>query len=418
MFSFSYGAVLDTSIKASCEKGNSGSLSVSICGGKMPIYYLLWGHNEGSIGSENSCEEEYPLWERKWLMQVSYTDTTKRFETMVKVRLPEEYRDAARLNYLVIDRSGEGDFTASSVEYIPQSGYDTSGYVYFTGIIWDTDGSGKDMFSFSYGVVLDTSIKASCEKGNSGSLSVSICGGKTPIYYLLQQENAKQAYTYQGEREYTFEGLSSGVYTLTVTDSYEKEITQKLTIPSLPLNEFELPSKYWLNTQSKTVIDAKEYNSINFISYVWEKDNALFSDSAEANINLPGKYKLTVTDSNGCIYTSEMEVEELTLSSGKLKHKSMSKEQEGTGLSKESTSSYYKLYPNPTTGNYKVEVDLPEETAVFIRVFTVKGDLLEEWQEHGKKYYLFESHLDTRGNYIIEVETSFGIEDFKLTVIK
>jgi hypothetical protein len=60
--------------------------------------YLLWGHNEGSIGSENSCEEEYPLWDRKWLMQVSYTDTTKRFGTMVKVRLPEEYRDAARLN--------------------------------------------------------------------------------------------------------------------------------------------------------------------------------------------------------------------------------------------------------------------------------------------------------------------------------
>jgi hypothetical protein len=105
-----------------------------------------------------------------------------------------------------------------------------------------------------------------------------------------------------------------------------------------------------------------------------------------------------------------MEVKELALSN-KTQH-------DGGSDLEETQSFHYKLYPNPTEGNYRVEVDLSEESPVVIRVFTVKGDLLEEWKDDGKKYYSFASYLDVKGNYIIEVETLFGIEDFKLTVVR
>ena len=369
--------------------------------------YLIWGHNAGSISYEmtTTCEAEYPLWARKWMLQASYTDTTKRFKTTIKIQIPEEYRDTNRLNYLVIARRGEGDFTTSSeIEYIPQSKYDTLGYAYFYDVEWDIDGSGKDLFSFSHGTIMETTVEASCPNNSSGTLSVNMCGGKSPFIYLLE-DNAGQQYKGQGERIHTFTGLSSGIYTLTVQDSFQSAISQQIEIPAFDTVDLVLPSTYWLTSESSEIIDARKYNSKSFTDYVWEKDGVLFGDSAVAVITYPGEYKLTVRDSNGCIYTSTMEVEMHTL------YKGLSKE-EKTGLS------YYKLYPNPTTGSYRVEVDLPEESPVVVRVFAVKGDLLEERKDNGKKHYSFDSYLDIKGNYLIEVSTSFGIEVFKLTVVR
>jgi hypothetical protein len=370
--------------------------------------YLLWGHNEGIIGNEAVCETEYPLWDRKWLMQVSYTDTNNRIETTIRVHLPEEYWDTTRINCLVIERNEVGDFTSSTVEYIPQSYYDEAGNIYFDKIVWDKDGSGKDIFSFSYGATMKTELRASCPDGQNGELSVSMCGGKLPFTYLLE-DSAGQQYEYEGEKEHTFLGLASGIYTLKVTDGKNVMNIQQIEIPALELAELGLPSKYWINPQEVEFVDAKEYSSVDFIKYEWKKDGMIYSDSSIVSISIPGKYKLTVTDSNGCVYSSEMDVEELSSSQTAISEKEGSSSTKGVS---------YKMYPNPTTGSYKVEVELVEETSVSIRVFTVKGELLATWEDSGKKYYLYESYISVRGNYIIEVETSFEKKDFKLTVVK
>jgi hypothetical protein len=384
--------------------------------------YLVWGHNEGSMSSETACESEYPLWERKWLMQVSYTDTTQRFKTSVRIQIPESQRDTMLLNYLVINRKGDEDFTSDKVEYIPQSAYDGSGYVYFENIVWDTDGSGKDMFGFSHGLKLETVEIASCPKHNTGQLSVSVCGGKAPFHYLLANSKG-ESITAQGkshgERTYLFDGLSSGVYLLTVTDSFRVTNRKEIEIPKHDTVAFELPSTYWISVPTSETIDAKEYNNTNFTNYVWKKDGVLLSENAIVNIKTAGKYQLTVKDSNGCIYTSKMEAIDLALLE-KDRDENQSDQMQGgnAGSLEKNVSATYQVYPNPTTGNYKIKVDLPEVTTVNVRVFTVKGELLEEWQESGKKDYLFESCLEIRGNYVIEVETSFKIENFKLTVVK
>jgi len=112
--------------------------------------YLLWGHDAGTLNFEAvSGENSEWVLGRKWLIQSTNTKNNF-FSTWVKFRVPEPYRDSTHLCYLVIDRSGNGDFPSKSVEYIAPDGMDSLGFVYFSGVKWNKLGLGKEVFSFSY----------------------------------------------------------------------------------------------------------------------------------------------------------------------------------------------------------------------------------------------------------------------------
>ena len=86
----------------------------------------------------------------------------------------------------------------------------------------------------------------------------------------------------------------------------------------------------------------------------------------------------------------------------------------------EASSPYYKynVYPNPTTGHYRLEADFSEVTSIVVRFYTMNGHLLEEKRESGKLHYSFSGYAETQGNYLIEVESVFGKKVFHLTVVK
>lgn len=48
---------------------------------------------------------------------------------------------------LAIDRTGNGDFQESSTAYVPMTGLTAGRFGHFTGVEWDTDGSGSDVFT-------------------------------------------------------------------------------------------------------------------------------------------------------------------------------------------------------------------------------------------------------------------------------
>jgi hypothetical protein len=377
--------------------------------------YLVWGHNEKElIYNELSCEAAYPLLERKWLMQATYSDTNNRFPTRVKLQVPEQYRDTSRLCYLVIDRSGTGDFNSENVEYIVQSRMDTDGLVYFNNVIWDNDGSGKDVFTFSFGAVMELVASPSCPASPTGTISATLCGGKVPFEYSLIDERTNQPYSYQGERNYTFENLPSGRYTLHVRDINNHVVSRQITVVGFPILETYFPSRYTIK-QEDNQFDAGEYFSAS-ASYVWERDGIFFSDEASVNLSVAGSYKLTVTDSNGCSSIFNTLAEENLLSQ-KQKSTSGGKGQEEF-LQQEDTEPQYKVYPNPTGGKYTIEAQLPEESPVTVRVYSANGSLIDIWEDSGKKHYSFNPYLSITGNYIIEIETAYGIKDFKLAVVK
>ena len=296
--------------------------------------FLVWGHNNESLTNKGaSCD--LPL-ERKWLIQTNYTNKNT-FPTMVKFRLPEQYRDSAWLCYLAIDRSGTGDFTSKSVEYIVHDSIDINGYAYFSNVIWDKDGSGKDAFSFLYNTLVVESTP-SCPNFPNGTLKVNLCSGKIPFNYILENDSTHQQFYYSGNKDYLFEGLAAGLYNLTLRYDNNSIVYGKVKITN-----FSEAESYLINCDSLSKTDI---------------------------------------------------------------------------VSKDITDKFYKLYPNPTKGQYIVEANLPEVSNISIKIYSIQGSLLEEWKSEGKQHYFYEGYVDVQGNYLIEIETDFGVKGFKLVVIR
>ena len=376
--------------------------------------YLVWGHNERElIYNELDCEQSYPLLERKWLMQTTYTDVNNKFPTMVKLQLPEQYRDTSRLCYLVIDRSGTGNFSFEHIEYIAQNQMDENGFVCFNNIIWDSDASGKDIFTFSFGAEIELMATNSCPDSPTGSIRLNICGGKAPFDYVLIHDSTHQQFEYRGLRDYTFEGLPSGHYRLTVVDSNTITLSKEVEVEGFPSIASLLPIKYSINN-SGNLFDAEDYFGAS-ASYLWEKDSVFLSEESAIDMSKSGRYKLTVTDSNGCRHVSEIEARKGVLSDN---HKSNTGNTLQDFQQGQAGTPAYRVYPNPTAGEYRVEANFPEKSPVTVRILTVNGSLLETWQDSGRTEYVFDSYLPTMGTYLIEIESIFGIENFKIAVVK
>lgn len=115
--------------------------------------YLIWGDNGESFVTPNAiaAANQIMLSEKKWLMKASGGSSNKisteiKFDT--RTFLPGKF--PAKNFYLVIDRSGSTDFRPENCSYITPDQISTNGMATFTNILWDTDGSGKDNFTFGF----------------------------------------------------------------------------------------------------------------------------------------------------------------------------------------------------------------------------------------------------------------------------
>ncbi len=137
---------------ASSNRNNTGQLKDKD--------YLIWGDNALNFTLNPNTDPgsgDILLSEKKWLMKSS-GKTTGAISTELKINtitllppdVPKEYF------CLAIDRSGSGDFAPKNCTYVTPDNISADGIASFSGIRWDTDGSGKDAFSFG----LKTSMSA------------------------------------------------------------------------------------------------------------------------------------------------------------------------------------------------------------------------------------------------------------------
>lgn len=84
---------------------------------------------------------------RNWLVQLSGEVSNQ--EMSLAIDLGRWLGDGflATDYQLLIDRSGQGDFSETATEYFPLAHLSDGRFGHFTGIHWDTDGSGSDVFS-------------------------------------------------------------------------------------------------------------------------------------------------------------------------------------------------------------------------------------------------------------------------------
>ena len=136
--------------------------------------YLIWGDNAQPFTLNRDADpgvNDILLSEKKWLMRSSgkaantiSTELKIDTRTLLSEHFPKEYF------CLAIDRSGSGDFVPENCSYIMPDSISDEGIASFSGVLWDTDRSGKDVFSFG----MKFGLLANAAKGAAKLLSFHV----------------------------------------------------------------------------------------------------------------------------------------------------------------------------------------------------------------------------------------------------
>jgi hypothetical protein len=118
------------------------------------LNFLLWGDNGETfrLNTTNAAKAGQMLLSPKsWLMDVK-GDSTSKYATQLTIDtrkfLAGDY--SKDCFFLVIDRSATPGFPAAGRTYIRPDSISRDRIAYFNDIHWDTDGSGKDLFTFGF----------------------------------------------------------------------------------------------------------------------------------------------------------------------------------------------------------------------------------------------------------------------------
>ncbi len=135
----------------------------------------------------------------------------------------------------------------------------------------------------------------SCFGGEDGTISLSIFGGLAPYEVLWEDGNSGV------ERM----NLTAGIYTASITDANDNEISSTITVPEPEILE--------LNSQMFPEINGQENGSIALTliggtepyDFLWST-----GETASEILNLPsGDYSVTAVDNNGCEISTEVFVD-------------------------------------------------------------------------------------------------------------
>lgn len=114
--------------------------------------FLVWGDNNLLLTTDEIPSGEnlaFSLMQRKWLMDAT-GETARQLPTEIKLHTISMDLQEGEYPWLIIDRTGNGNFNSNELEYI-QLNSQAGEYAFFTGVQWDTDNSGTDAFTFARG---------------------------------------------------------------------------------------------------------------------------------------------------------------------------------------------------------------------------------------------------------------------------
>jgi len=364
--------------------------------------FLVWGDNNLDIQLEEPSEEGKPtLLKRQWLVKATGSKA-KEISTQLQIDANKLFDGLKAKNdyLLVVDKSGEGSFLTENIEYITADDLTEDGILIFNNIFWDTDKTGKDIFTFTVKEELAPSLTSEnnlvCPHGTT-VVNYDVTGGIPPYSYSLEnttgfssQWNSLEDEALQNQQE----GISIGNYTLTVTDRLGTSATSELVIEEyLPLT-VDLGADKQLKFEEELVLEAQISDEEKAVSYKWTKTDSDFEDSSSTiTITEAGNYTLTVTTDLGCTYSDTIHIEE-----------SFIKE--------------FILYPNPSTdGRYSVDVELAGRADIEVRVFNEVGRQLANFKVKNKhKTTIKGKILKTTGLYKVVLYTPFETVTKKLIV--
>jgi hypothetical protein len=82
----------------------------------------------------------------------------------------------------------------------------------------------------------------------------------------------------------------------------------------------------------------------------------------------------------------------------------------------EQAGNQYRLYPNPTPGEFRLEIDYAEASEARVAVYNSAGQLVKEMRGGSDATHRFRARLPVGGHYLIEVRGGNETRSFKLVV--
>lgn len=186
----------------------------------------------------------------------------------------------------------------------------------YSNYMWSTGSSNQNITASNAGNYTVTVTNAS---GCTGSTSVNLTVNALPtvaisgdLDFCAGQSSQLDAgagfsnYSWSNSQSGQFNTVSSaGNFTVTVTDGNGCQNTATATVVQFALPSAQIAGSLSFCTDGSTTLSA---SGANLAAYQWSN----IATTPSINVSQPGNYGLTVTDINGCVNNSAVDVEELT----------------------------------------------------------------------------------------------------------
>lgn len=362
--------------------------------------FWLFGDDNASLEANKGKGKDsiLTILDRKWL---NTTNGQKAKSTATTLALDYKQLPNDSLGFwLVIDRSGQSDFSVDVLEYLEPDSITADSIAIYNDINWDADGSGQDNFSFAKIQELFAAVRIvdlpTCTDTNSGLVSIDVVKGDGPYdFEWVKLDGSTEKINGSFEQEFEIDELSQGDYKLTLKDKHGVTFIRHFNLPledTIPIN---LGPDQKISEGEKIVLDASElvHDSLD-VSYFWEGSFGFTANTKEITVTEPGAYRVYVTNNkNGCIFEDDIAIE-------------------GSNIKR------IGVYPNPVIRNttFKVSISLREAEDIEVNLLDVKGNVHQSISDKGKSEYLLDVKIDQSGQYIIMVVIDGGTEAKKIAV--
>lgn len=367
------------------NKQNNGTLNDE--------HFLVWGDNNDTLAIESNEDMtgRIPLLKRKWMMQATgekIGETT----TMVKLYAPYFFQGELlpKEEYiLVIDSKGDNTYLAKNTSYVSPESISENGMLVFKDILWDTDKSGKDGFTFTtrtaIGAQLIASDEIDCERADSGKLTYHVFGGVPPYNYTLKSKELDYTNQWDSNNEkedYRLEELSQGNYELMVTDSFDELAQSTVFVESPEPLIIDLGNDKRIIENQPVHLDASEKINDDSVNYEWTSDNGFYNSSSQISVTKPGTYTVTATNNKGCTKKDEIDI-------------------------LPSAMQNFMVFPNSSIhGHYNIVVQLDTPSELTVKIHDINGRLLTAEKKKKDTRFEFDGHIKgASGIYTIVIET-------------
>lgn len=361
--------------------------------------FIVWGDNGLPIDTKpgEGADSLLSVVQRKWLVTATGNSANK-LATELHIdanRLPAE----SMSYWLVIDRSGQGNFSADNLEYILPDRI-SEGKIIYKDVLWDTDGSGKDHFGFARAknlfAVVRTLKNPSCTDETAGKIRIEVIAGEPAYNFTLKDKDATIEREWRQKTDSIQQkDLVGGEYTLTLRDGSRETLTRYFTLTVPDALDITLGPDRALSQTEPIVLDVSEQvpDSVK-VSYRWENSFGFSSSERSIKATEPGVYRVFVTkESDGCVFTDDVAI---------------------TGADKQTIAVYPTILQS--NDNYNVSVSMAAPGSVIVKVYNAKGILMEEMSGTGNSEYQFITRLRDSGIFLVVVQTPSGMETHKIVV--